>query len=89
MSHLSLINLIMFKENICIYTTNIQINKSLLITIPLFLLFLLYHLSLMFALEGSFLPIYFFPSSFPHQALMFYLQAFKYFGFSLNFLTFL
>lgn len=37
MSHLSLINLSMFNEIMCLYTPNIQINKSLWTTIPLFL----------------------------------------------------
>lgn len=87
MSHLSLMNLIMFNEIICIYTPNIQINKSLLTTIPLFLLFLLYDLSFMFSQERSFLPFYFLPS-FPHQALMFYLQAFQYFASALTSLHF-
>lgn len=66
MSQLSIINLIMFKENICIYTPNIKINKSLLTTILLLLLFLLHHLSFMFALERSFLPFFPPPSLIRH-----------------------
>lgn len=88
MSQLSLINLIMFKENICFYTPNIQINKSLLTTIPLFLLFLLYHLSFIFFSGKTFFSLTFFSPSFPHQTLMFYLQAFQYFASALIFLHF-
>lgn len=85
MSHLSLI---MFKENICVYTPNIQINKSLLITFPLFLLFLLYHLFFAFALEKIFASL-FSPLLLPTSGIDVSPASFSVFCFSLYFLTFL